>query len=190
MRDSRGNVYLPSDKKSIFAEKCLLFSQACWDLTGTFPPWLTYDAAVSSLYVWSSSGHNYYIGHPAATKNVDQMCSCCSNRAMTAVLFKTSSLALPGFLFIYTLPAIFFQPVEFLLRQHLQKFLHIWLHLLNMSPGKGNQLQSPREEFDTQPVRTCSDMNSSLHPHMQTHSCTTSKPDNLPGSPSSKDRII
>lgn len=38
IRHSRGNVYLPSDKKPIFPEQCLPFSRAYWDLTGTFPP--------------------------------------------------------------------------------------------------------------------------------------------------------
>lgn len=37
MRDSRGNVYPPSDKKPIFPEKHLPFSQSCWDLIGTLP---------------------------------------------------------------------------------------------------------------------------------------------------------
>lgn len=103
---------------------------------------LTYDAAISSLCTWSSSGHRYYIGHPGTTltKKVDQMCSCCSNWAITVILFKTSSLGLPRVPFICTVPTIIFQWVEFLIRQHLQKLLHFWLYLLNISPGKGNWL--------------------------------------------------
>lgn len=59
-----------------------------------------------------------------------------------------------------------------------------------MSSGKGKWLQGPREEFDTELVCTCSNTNSSLHSHMQTHSCTTSKPDSLPGPSSPKERVM
>ena len=109
---------------------------------------------------------------------------------MTVIHFKTSSLGLPRVVFTCTVPTIIFQPVEFLLRWHLQKLLNFWLYVLNISPGKRNWLQGPREEFDTEPLHTCSETNSSLCPHTQTHSHTTSKADNLPGPPSSKDRII
>lgn len=61
-------------------------------------------------------------------KKVDQTPSCWSNRVRTVMLFKTSSLILQRILFIRTVPTIIFQPVEFLLRHHLQKLSHFWLY--------------------------------------------------------------
>lgn len=192
-RDSTRNTYPSSDKKPIFPEKDLPFPQSCWDLTEMFPnAWcsnsfpLCVELCRFQLLHWSPK----YNTMNKKLKKVGQMCSCCSNWAMTTIPFKTSSLGLPSVVFICTVPTIIFQPVEFLVRQHLQKLLHFWLYLLNMSSGKGNWLQGPREEFDTELVCTCSKMNSNLHSHRQTHSCTTSKPDRLPGPSSPKERVI
>lgn len=126
-RDSRGNIYPSSNKKPFFPEKHLLFSQSCWDLTEMFPnAWcsnsfpLCVELCRSQLLHWSTK----YNTMNEKLKKVDQMCSCCSVWAKSTILFKTSSLGLPRVLFVCTVPTVIFQPVEFLLRQHLQKLLH------------------------------------------------------------------
>lgn len=122
-------------------------------------------------------------------KKVDQTPSCWSNRVMTVMLFKTSSLILQMILFIRTVPTIIFQPVEFLLRHHLQKLSHFWLYWIQLQE-KALGCKVRQKSLVQSWWHTCSKTSSSLCSRMQTHLCTTSKPDNLPRSPPSKDRII
>lgn len=141
MRNSRGNVNPSSDKKSIFPEWCLPFSQAAWDLTGTLTPWLTYDAAISTLCVWSSSGHNYYIGHPGTTLRMQKWITCVlavASKPQLWFFLRPLLWHFPGFfLFVQSQPSLSNQYNSYsdstCRNDKIPDF-----HLLYVSPGKCN----------------------------------------------------